>query len=498
MLQQRRKVSDVESSDVESPPPRGLSSKFRVMRQPHARREGHGGLSQCDVCILLGGMAVLMTVPLYAIASSLRFSTAVLTSPLTDSRAVYSESVLSAVWQGQHDSHSLSVPSWRTQWADVNRTRLEQVRTADRMATCQSVQGLPSGLPGYRVCLDGEEGAFPLDAQGNAAPGECVVYSFSFAADEGSDLGSERALASLGCEVHAFSPALRYDGAPVSPSLAEGVQVPLPDRAAGTSGSLTLHAVMAGKDEYDPEAAVGGRHPDTLRPEQLWYRVRIGTVLSSLGHDGGVSLLRITGYGGREWSALSDCFSADAGRCGSRFTSLQLELTLEDREGLHADLDIHTLMAWSSALGVMVGEVSAGGLGMKQVDRAPVPAAGTLTLGLTPTDPRFRGNLALNSAWESVKTSVFDGKVPKCVRGTWVKRSLNTIVRMGTAGKFGTAEEYTAHRKAAFCGEADHLAKAQYGADAELHSPECAQQKKEGGDGEGQEEEGGQDVGTQT
>lgn len=487
---QRRKYEE-HHSDEEAATPKNDSAKFRVLRKSGSPK--NNGLSWCDIFCIAIGMSMIVSIPAYAISSSLRHSTAPLMAPLTGARDTAAAVILSSLWQGHGDGKTIMIPGHRTTWAEEdlpNRTRLMHVPSMDPFVTCTRTGYFGPSLLGYKLCVDGQEGAFPSV---ETVPSRCVVYAFSllkeykqaisYTAEQGglagtpAGLGMELALASKGCEVHVFSPTLTLDGAAVPSDVLSGKKVPLLDeQGSAVTGSITLHSIYASSRDYDPAPVIAERHPDTLRAEQYWRKMRIGDVMTSLGHygKGKVTLLRVTGMEGHEWPALHDCFVTDAARCGNAVGSFQGEFTLEDREsggtGRH-DLEVTTLEQWAATLEAITSEER--GLGMKQVDRAVPPSSGSALLGINPADARYRVDGSLQAAFSSVSNALYDGRVAKVIRATYIRRSVDSIVELNSGGVYKSAVEYTQARKDAFCRDALALAQEEFGADAELNSDAC-------------------------
>jgi hypothetical protein len=458
------------------------SPKFRIVRKSSVGSFSRNApLTPFErVCVALAGVGLLM-LPLYAILSSTALHASTLLAPFSGGRTGVEISLLRALFAGGPRGDEVALKGWSTRWADENRTQLEQFRTVDLVRACLQTEAMADEpTRGFRVCVDEQVAAFPARtglASPEAAPqprdGPCVVYSFSMI-DRGiqPELEEEYGAARRGCEVHVFSPRLG-ETLQLSDDLSKGVAVDDASFTIGSpKGSITLHALLAGDAEYDPHSAVAGRHPATLRPEQLWHVSRIGDVIRRLGHSR-LTQLRVTGYvQGMEWDALGDCFGSYSLHCGSLVDSLQAELRL-GAEGAHPEPEMADLVRWSGVMNSITAEVP-DGAGMKQVAWAQAaPSEKPIALYISPFDEDVLGDPALNAAFSSVQGSGPKAHCARSVRVSYVARSLGDVISLATTGHSRSEVEYTEYKKALFCKEAKELAQAAYGQETQVVSAEC-------------------------
>jgi hypothetical protein len=387
--------------------------------------------------------------------------------------ALCSRTVSWGLWHVCVDGGPGSVPSFKTP---------AEVQAADEAAAAARVPPPPPPSP--------EEAAELWHSRAKSAPNgaqvpgitTCLVYSFALTpSPRAADLTFEADAAASGCEVHYFNPRT---GAALD-AVGEGGEI-IPGNTR-----IRLHRYTVGGDFfYDPAVATAGRHPETLREEQLWPRYPLEDIMESLGHVR-VTIIHLAALQGREWEVVGACAGAPPGApprrtrgkwagvdpCDDRVDQWLVEWNLQGPEDDATYVpDATRMLEWTETLDSLLrrtwnGEREAGKRGYSALSVLPVRGSRKVPVGLQPgMQSKYPEAAAVLGGGQNPFVS---GALPSTFRGVYIRRTPDDLVFEATDGEFSTAAEYSRAHKARFCEEANALVRSEHGPDAVYESEEC-------------------------
>lgn len=462
-------------------------------RKPFRRSMGLSQLEWAILFVLVGAFALL---PIYVIRKF--WSHATVGTPLMPASDTIALRIVDSLFPGD-GTGSVYVDDYQTRWVpgDVNLTQLEQVPTPKAFHTCATsvsscvqilcnngfvhrVQAsekqariflyrfppLQAAWGPFEICKDGQKGATWAGSSASAAPdrGACVVYSFSLseAPVNLARMPYENAAVEADCEVHYFNPRR----VPALDAIPDGGRVTASGRSdadgEAATGGMTIHKLTLDPHEsYDPSNwGLDERHPATLREEQLWKRERLTDIISSLSH-GVITAVKLD-LDGRELQVMHSCMRDKS--CAALINQWHVTWNLQNHETPGHDPDTILLHEWAQTLSSIYTA------GYSQVAVSVVPNSGRVAIG-SPHDlgtlqrPHLAGVLGIRGKMAT--------NLPCCYYASYVRRSVDDVVRINSDGQFKSAKEFSDFRKAQFCAESDVLAKQAYGKDASVSSARC-------------------------